>query len=150
VLDEVEAPVLAGVTAPLSLLAVLLLLFFFSFLPLGVNSSFSAVAFALPVAFAELLLAAGIVFPDGVVPVAGGVLEGPLGVFADAPPLALLDAAGLDALPEALELSAYANVAPPSSSIAAAATRPVFLTVIIFLLLAALRRAVFGRSPSQR
>jgi len=131
--------VLAGVTAPLSLLAVLLLLFFFSFLPLGVNSSFSAVAFALPEAFAELLLAAGIVFPDGVVPVAGGVLDGPLGVFADAPPLALLDAAGLDALPEALapELCAYANVAPPSRSIAVAATRPVFLTVIIFLLLAA-------------
>lgn len=134
---EVEAPVLAGVTAPLSLLAVLLLLFFFSFLPLGVNSSFSAVAFELPLAFAELLLAAGIVFPDGVVPVAGGVLEGPVGVFAEAPPLAFAEAAEplLDAEPELS--AAYANVAPPSRSIAAAATRPVFLTVIIFLLLAA-------------
>ena len=112
------------------------LLFFFSF-PLGVTSSFCAVALLLPLAFAELLLAAGISFPDGVVPVAGGVLEGPVGVFADAPPLALDDAAGLEALPEAdpPELCAYAMLAPPSRSIAAAATRPVFLTVIIFLLL---------------
>lgn len=90
---------LAGVTVPLSAFAVLFFLFFFN-LPLGVNSSFCAVA--LPLAFAELALASGIVLPDGVVPVAGGVLDGPVGVFADAPPFALLDAAGLDALLEAL------------------------------------------------
>ena len=120
------------------------MLFFFSF-PLGVTSSFCAVALLLPLAFAELLLAAGISFPDGVVPVAGGVLEGPVGVVADAPPLAFDDAAGLEALPEAdpPELSAYAMLALPSRSIAAAATRPVFLTVIIFLLLGRVfRRAV--------
>ena len=74
--------------------------FFFFNLPLGVVSSF-AVAELFPLAFAELALASGIALPDGVVPVAGGVAEGPEGVFAEAPPLASLDAAGLDALPEA-------------------------------------------------
>lgn len=89
---------LAGLTVPWLLFAVLLCFFFF---PLGVSSSFLevfVVADASVELFSEFALAAGMELADGVVPVAGGVLAGPDGVLADAPPLALPDAAGLDEL----------------------------------------------------
>jgi hypothetical protein len=108
--------VLAGCTAPVEVLATPFFLFFFSFLPLGVNSSFSAVALALPLAFAELLLAAGMELPDGVVPVAGGVLEGPVGVFADAPPLAFAAAPPLELVDELADGLAALPAEPPELS----------------------------------
>ena len=80
VLDDV---VLAGLTVPVASQ-------FFFFLPLGVKHCVLAVL-VLPLAFAELLLAAGIALPEGVEPVAGGVLDGEVGVLADAPPDALAE-----------------------------------------------------------
>jgi hypothetical protein len=97
--DELEdAPVLAGVIVPLVLLAVSQSALLF-FLPLGVNFAHDLLlALAdLPLAFAESALAAGMVLPEGVVPVAGGVDEGPVGVLAEAPVVAALPPALPDA-----------------------------------------------------
>src|SRR5258706_5216653 len=94
VLDDELGAVLAGLTEPE---VVVLAVWCFFFLPLGVSSSFCAEL--LPVALAELLLAAGMVLPDGVVPAAGGVLDGPVGVLAEASVLSDVDAPA--ALPEA-------------------------------------------------